>query len=111
VEILKRRTAGNPTFWKKSKLKILQWMVSAVSTEPATYTVSPSVRVRKEAFGLLFYNTEDSRLTFVRSGDILQIKTLPNGAKRIEAGLEPEAQTRVRKLLDHLFKKRLIGGS
>jgi putative mycofactocin binding protein MftB len=68
-------------------------MASAVSTEPATdtriesYTISPSVRVRKEAFGLLFYNTEDSRLTFVKSGDILQIQALPHGVKRIAACL------------------------
>jgi putative mycofactocin binding protein MftB len=94
-------------------------MVSAVFTEPANYTrinrrddlcytISPQVRVRKEAFGLLFYNTEDSRLTFVKSGDLLQIKALPHGAMGITASLEPETQTRVRKLLDHLLKKRLI---
>jgi putative mycofactocin binding protein MftB len=87
-------------------------MASAVSTEDdICYMVTPSVRVRKEAFGLLFYNTENSRLTFVKSGDILQIKALPHGGKRIAARLEPETQTRVRKLLDHLLKKRLIGGS
>ena len=85
-------------------------MVSAVSTEPC-YTVSPHVRVRKEAFGLLFYNTEDARLTFVKSGDILKLKTLPNGAKGIAASLKPETQVRARKVLDHLLKKRLIGGS
>jgi putative mycofactocin binding protein MftB len=85
-------------------------MASAVSTEPAIYTVPPSVRVRKEAFGLLFYNTEDSRLTFVKSGSILKIQALPDEAKKIAAGFEPEAHTRVTKLLDHLLKKRLIGG-
>jgi putative mycofactocin binding protein MftB len=72
------------------------------------YAVSPPVRVRKEAFGLLFYNTEDSRLTFVKSGDLLQIKALPHGAKRITMSLEPETQTKVRKLLDLLLQKRLI---
>jgi putative mycofactocin binding protein MftB len=87
-------------------------MVSAVSTEDDfCHTVSPSVRVRKEAFGLLFYNTEDSRLTFVKSGNILQIQALQNGRKRIAACLEPKNQMRVRTLLDHLLKKRLIGGS
>jgi putative mycofactocin binding protein MftB len=85
-------------------------MVSAVSTEPC-YTISPHVRVRKEAFGLLFFNTEDSRLTFVKSGNILQIKALPHGAKGIVTDLEPETQTKVRKLLDQLMQKRLIGGS
>jgi putative mycofactocin binding protein MftB len=86
-------------------------MVSAVFTELAIFTVSPSVRVRKEAFGLLFYNTEDSNLTFVISGDILQIQALPHGVKRIAAGLKLETPTRVRRLLDHLLKKRLISGS
>ena len=86
-------------------------MESAVSTEPAIYTVSPHVRVRKEAFGLLFYNTEDSRLTFIRSSEILQIITLPNGAKTIAASMEPATQVKVRKLLDHLLNKRLISGS
>jgi putative mycofactocin binding protein MftB len=69
------------------------------------------VRVRKEAFGLLFYNTEDSRLTFVKSRDILQVEALPNGAKRIAARRDPEIQKRARKLLDHLSNKRLIRGS
>jgi putative mycofactocin binding protein MftB len=97
-------------------------MVSAVSTEAAVstridrrddsyYAIPPHVRVRKEAFGLLFYNTENSRLSFVKSGDLLQVKALPHGAKKITASLEPETQTRVRKLLDHLLKKRLIGES
>jgi putative mycofactocin binding protein MftB len=93
-----------------------------VSTEPAMdasfnrqedlrYTVSPLVRVRKEAFGLLFYNTENSRLTFVRSGDFLQIQALPNREKWIVAGLKRETQARVRKLFDQLLNKRLIGDS
>jgi putative mycofactocin binding protein MftB len=86
-------------------------MVSAVFTEPAIYTVSPHVRVRKESFGLLFYNADDSRLTFVKSRDLLQIQVHPNGAKTIAASLKPETQTKVRRLLDHLLKKRLIGGS
>jgi putative mycofactocin binding protein MftB len=69
------------------------------------------VRVRIEAFGLLFYNTENSRLTFVKSRDILQIEDLPNGSKRISASLEPVTQVRVKKLLDHLLQKRLICGA
>ena len=86
-------------------------MGSVVSTETAVYAISSHVRVRKEAFGLLFYNIEDSRLTFVRSRDILQIRVLPNGTERIEAGVEPSTHAGTRKLLDLLLKKRLIGGS
>jgi putative mycofactocin binding protein MftB len=83
-------------------------MVSAVSTETAVYALPSPVRVRAEAFGLLFFNTEDSRLTFVKSGDLLQIKALPHGATTIAARLEPETHASVRKLLDHLLQKRLI---
>jgi putative mycofactocin binding protein MftB len=94
-------------------------MGSAVSTESAAFTgtdrghdscyaLTPPVRVRKESFGLLFYNTEDSNLTFVKSGDLLQINALPHRAKTITASLEPDTQARVRKLLDHLIKKVLI---
>ena len=90
-----------------------------MSTEPAVnprtdrrddsrYAISPPVRVRKEDFGLLFYDTENSRLTFVKSGDLLQIKVLSHGAKGITVSMKPEAQLRVRKLLDQLLKKRLI---
>ena len=71
--------------------------------------VPPPVRVRKEAFGLLFYNTQDSRLTFVKSRDLLQIETLPHGGKRIVASLGPASQMKVKRLLEHLLKKGLIG--
>ena len=94
-------------------------MVSAVCINPviqskegrlytARHAVSPPVRVRKEDFGLLFYDTEESRLTFVKSGGLLEIKTLPSGKKSVEAVIKPDTQIKVRKLLDHLLKKRLI---
>jgi putative mycofactocin binding protein MftB len=94
-------------------------MGSAVSTETAAsakmnrqsgtrYAVPSPVRVRKESFGLLFYNTEDSRLTFVKSGDLLQIKALSHGSKTIASSPEPETSSKVKKLLDHLLQKRLI---
>jgi putative mycofactocin binding protein MftB len=48
-------------------------MVSAESTEPAVteYRVPGWMRVREEDFGLLFYDTRSTSLTFVRSGDRL----------------------------------------
>jgi putative mycofactocin binding protein MftB len=90
-----------------------------VSTEPAgntamnrrddlDYAIAPSVRVRTETFGLLFYHTGESRLTFVKSGDLLQIKTLPHGAIRIASASDRETRAKVKKLLDQLLKKRLI---
>jgi putative mycofactocin binding protein MftB len=94
-------------------------MVSAVSIEPTVYRkmdrredsryqVSPPVRVRKEAFGLLFYNTEESRLTFVKSGALLGIQDHPDGSKKILADMKPETQGKVKRLLGHLLKKGLI---
>lgn len=119
MSIRKKRIVRIPTFWKRSRLKILQLTVSAVFTDPdvnprtdrrfdSGYAISPSVRVRKEAFGLLFYNTEESRLTFVKSEDLLRIVDSSHEAKRIAVDIKPETQVRVRKLLDHLLKKRLI---
>lgn len=35
------------------------------------YLVPDWVRVRRESFGLLFYDTRSTRLTYVRSGDVL----------------------------------------
>jgi putative mycofactocin binding protein MftB len=36
------------------------------------YLVPDWVRVRRESFGLLFYDTRSTRLTFVRSGESLE---------------------------------------
>ena len=94
-------------------------MVSAVSIEPTVcrgidrredscYKVSPHVRVRKEAFGLLFYNTEKSRLTFVKSGALLRIQDHPDGSKKIMADIKPEALAKVKILFDNLLTKGLI---
>ena len=100
-------------------MKILPWMGSAVSTEAAEqektdrgeglyYEVPRPVKVRKETFGLLFYDTKESRLTFVRSGDLLQIRIFQHGRKMISAGVKPESRAKVKRLLDHLLEKRLI---
>ena len=94
-------------------------MASAVSTDsPASpgedlrasirYTVSPLVRVRKESFGLLFYNTKDTRLTFVKSRNLLHILSLAHGEKVITAALESAAQVKVKRLLHDLVRKGLI---
>ena len=42
--------------------------VACAGTE---YLVPDWVRVRRESFGLLFYDTRSTRLTYVRSGDRL----------------------------------------
>lgn len=96
----------------------MQWTASAASTDPSSsgkdlrgtirYKVSPLARVRKEAFGLLFYNTKDTRLTFVKSRNLLQVLSLAHGEKVITASLESAAQVNLKKLLDDLLRKGLI---
>jgi putative mycofactocin binding protein MftB len=94
-------------------------MASAVSTDSvdptrrasgqdACYAVPSPVRVRNEVFGLLFYNTEDSRLTFVKSGSILRLAALPHGGKVVMVSPESASQAKVKKLLDHLLQKGLL---
>jgi putative mycofactocin binding protein MftB len=85
---------------KRSNVKGLQ--------ESHGYVVSPHVRVRKEEFGLLFYNTQNTRLTFVRSGGLFEIKTLTRGEKTIIAANEATDRRKLKKTLDNLVNKGLI---
>lgn len=57
------------------------------------YLVPVHVRVRSEDFGLLFYDTRSTRLTFVRSGDRLAPPpfTGPDRILSVTAGGEPGA--------------------
>ena len=56
------------------------------------YLVPDWVRVRRESFGLLFYDTRSTRLTFVRSGDSLDPPPF-TGAHRSLAIRDPEGVT------------------
>ena len=53
-------------------------MASVESIEPqeTEYRVPAWVRVRQEDFGLLFYDTKSTKLTFVRSGSSLTHRSL-----------------------------------
>ena len=72
------------------------------------YVVSPHVRVRKEEFGLLFYNTQNASLTFVRSGNLFRIENLPGGGKGISAAYEVADRRSLKKVLGNLMSKGLI---
>jgi putative mycofactocin binding protein MftB len=72
------------------------------------YAVPPPVRVRKESFGLLFYSTLDSRLTFVKSEDLLQVEALPGGPKLLVTSREPASRSKIKRLLDRLLEKGLV---
>jgi putative mycofactocin binding protein MftB len=81
----------------------------AAPLRESEYLVPDSVRVRQESFGLLFYDTRSTRLTFVRSGDSL-VPPLFTGPRRV-LGVRTLAEGRqpaLSRLLQNLVAKGLI---
>ncbi|MCJ7795163.1 MAG: mycofactocin biosynthesis chaperone MftB [Thermoleophilia bacterium] len=73
------------------------------------YVVPPWVRVRREEFGLLFYDTRDTKLTFVRSGSSLAAPSFTGRERRLEVGRMDERRERaVGRLLEKLEAKGLV---
>jgi putative mycofactocin binding protein MftB len=75
----------------------------------AEWGVPDWVRVRRESFGLLFYDTRSTMLTYVRSGD----KLVPpgfTGPGRVLRLSDPSARTHpaMERLLKNLAAKGLI---
>ena len=82
----------------------------AASTDRGTeYLVPDWVRVRRESFGLLFYDTRSTKLTFVRSGDSLMAPPFV-GPRRVLGVAAPENGRRpaLTRLLRNLADKGLI---
>lgn len=74
-----------------------------------TYLVPDWVRVRRESFGLLFYDTRSTRLTFVRSGESLVPPpfTGPHRVLRVDL-LDEGRRPAMSRLLRSLLTKGLI---
>ena len=73
------------------------------------YRLSPRVRARREAFGLLFYESRAPKLTYVRCGDLLGLEPASGGDCRLTArGESAESRRKIRNLLEVLVKKGLI---
>lgn len=73
------------------------------------YAVPPWVRVRREEFGLLFYDTRDTVLTFVRSGSSLDAPSFTGLERRLGVQCESERRERaVSRLLEKLEAKGLV---
>jgi putative mycofactocin binding protein MftB len=73
------------------------------------YPLSPGVRAREEAFGLLFYNSRDAKLTFVKCGNLLKVERASDGSRGlIPFCKENEKGGRLEKCLASLSKKGLI---
>ena len=83
--------------------------VEAIVSEDKFYHLSPGVRVRRETFGLLFYNSRDTRLTFIRSGDLLDIAFISRRSSGIAIrGYSRESTAKARRVLEILLTKGLI---
>ena len=72
------------------------------------YLVPEWVRVRPESFGLLFYDTRSTRLTFVRSGDVLVAPSFTGPRRVLGVDRRYGAAPRLSRLLEDLEAKGLI---
>jgi putative mycofactocin binding protein MftB len=73
------------------------------------FLLSPGVRARREEFGLLFYNSKDAKLTFVKSGDSLKVEQREDGTfLLIPAFAGNGTERRVKAYVASLVKKGLI---
>jgi putative mycofactocin binding protein MftB len=71
------------------------------------YTLHPACRVRREAFGLLFYDLRGPRLLFAETGDLLAPGELEAGVGVEGPGVGEEGQ-RMARLLASLAEKGFL---
>ncbi len=74
----------------------------------ARYLVPDWVRVRRESFGMLFYDTRSTRLTFVRSGDSLDPPPFTGPCRDLTVTAPGGVSPALSRLLDGLVEKGLI---
>jgi putative mycofactocin binding protein MftB len=73
------------------------------------YGLAPGVSVRKESFGLLFYNARDTNLTFVRSGDLIDPEYLWEERHKSEFyRWDIRANEKTRKILAQIVDRGLV---
>ncbi len=75
---------------------------------PICYFLAREARVRKEAFGLLFYDTRNTKLTFVKSSDMIDVVYDPCGTTRVLVGPGTDEIGKARAALHALLRKGLI---
>ena len=74
-----------------------------------TYRLSTWARVRQEQFGLLFYDTRSTTMTFVRSGEALVAPPFDDRTRPLRLAARSEAeQARLVSVLAHLEAKGLV---
>jgi putative mycofactocin binding protein MftB len=72
------------------------------------FRLVPGVAVRRERFGLLFYDRGSTNLTFVKSGDLLEIGSDSGGLLLTTRDRDGVGNTKARRVLERLIKKGLV---
>jgi putative mycofactocin binding protein MftB len=74
------------------------------------YVLHPDCRVRKEEFGLLFYDLRGPKLLFVETGDLLAPALFEAGTASASAvaGVSKSERPRIERLLRSLLDKGFI---
>ena len=72
------------------------------------YHLPDWVRVRRESFGLLFYDTRSTRLTFVRSGDDLDPPPFVGSRRTLAVTTGGSVSPALSRLLQDLIAKGLV---
>ena len=80
---------------------------ASAGSAASAYLVPDWVRVRREDFGLLFYDTRSTRLTFVRSGDRLAAPPFTGSPRFLGVGAGRGGAALAR-LLEDLVAKGLL---
>ncbi|MDD2388611.1 MAG: mycofactocin biosynthesis chaperone MftB [Desulfobacterales bacterium] len=77
--------------------------------EDVIYRLASGVSVRNESFGLLFYCAEDTNLTFVNSGDLLDAEQLSGCQNASDlCRLSESKSKKIQKILSKLVERGLI---
>jgi putative mycofactocin binding protein MftB len=74
----------------------------------AGYRLSRGVRARREEFGLLFYSSREGKLTFVKSGGLLEVGHDHDGRCGLIMNCTGELREKAKDLCRALRKKGLI---
>ena len=102
----------NHGFWKRSRSKSSQSTASAECTEMATAGIRmhPACRVRREGFGLLFYDARGPRLLFAATGNLLPEEYFETARSRDELpeGLSEGQRRSLAQFVDHLLEKGFL---
>ena len=75
------------------------------------FSLAKGVTARKESFGLLFYRAQDTNLTFIESGELLQPEDFlldPGIIDLFQRCQNDDEEKKVQRAVDNLLKRGLL---